>query len=168
MQSPETYVGYGRAERFASPERVAKDSRKTYSAPARPSLNQWGLSGSWIVGAESAMLQAAPGKIVFRFHARDLHMVLGPAKNGKPVRFRVTLDGSAPDENCGLDSAPDGAGEVREPRLYQLIRQKGRSKTEPSRSNFLIRAFRPFRSPSAKSSISAMTQRYCWGLTMPP
>jgi thiol-disulfide isomerase/thioredoxin len=128
VQSPETYVGYGRTERFASPERLAQDSRKTYSPPARPSLNQWGLSGSWVVGAESATPQAAPGKIVFRFHARDLHMVLGPAKNGKPVRFRVTLDGSAPNDDCGLDSAPDGTGEVRDPRLYQLIRQKGRVK----------------------------------------
>ena len=71
------------------------------------------------------MLQAAPGKIVFRFHSRDLHLVLAPTKDGKPVRFKVTLDGAAPGDNCGADSAPDGTGEVREPRLYQLIRQKG-------------------------------------------
>ena len=77
VRSPETYVGYRQAERFASPERLAQDSPKTYSPPARPSLNQWGLSGSWNVGAESAVLQAAPGKIVFRFHSRDLHLVLG-------------------------------------------------------------------------------------------
>jgi thiol-disulfide isomerase/thioredoxin len=126
VESPETYVGYRQAERFASPERLAPDSPKTYSPPARPSLNQWGLSGSWNVGAEGAVLQAAPGRIVFRFHSRDLHLVLGPTKSGKPVRFKVTLDGAAPSENSGGDSAPDGAGEVREPRLYQLIRQKGR------------------------------------------
>jgi len=125
VQSPETYVGYGRAERFASPERFASDSRRTYSPPASPSLNQWGLSGSWIVGSESAVLQATPGKIVFRFHARDLHMVLGPTKDGKPVRFRVKLDGAVPRNDHGVDSAPDGTGEVREPRMYQLIRQKG-------------------------------------------
>jgi thiol-disulfide isomerase/thioredoxin len=124
-QSPETYVGYHQAQRFASPERVAQDSRKTYSLPTTPSLNEWGVGGSWNVGAESGVLQSAPGKIVFRFHSRDLHMVLGPAKNGKPVRFKVTLDGAAPGENSGADSAPDGTGEVREPRLYQLIRQKG-------------------------------------------
>jgi thiol-disulfide isomerase/thioredoxin len=144
VQSPETYAGYGRTERFASPERLAQDSRKTYSAPARPSLNQWGLSGSWNVGAESTALQAAPGKIVFRFHARDLHMVLGPAKNGKPVRFRVTLDGGAPSDDCGLDSAPDGTGEVRNPRLYQLIRQKGQVKDRTFEIEFLdpgIQAF---------------------------
>ena len=124
-RSPETYVGYRRAERFASPERLAHDSRKTYSPPGRPFLNQWGLSGSWNVGAESAVLQAAPGKIVFRFHSRDLHLVLSPTKDGRPVRFKVTLNGTAPGDNGGADSALDGTGEVREPRLYQLIRQKG-------------------------------------------
>ena len=93
-QSPETYVGYRQAQRFASPERVAQDSRKTYSPPKTPSLNEWGLGGPWYVGAESGVLQSAPGKIVFRFHSRDVHMVLGPAKNDKPVRFKVTLDGA--------------------------------------------------------------------------
>ncbi len=126
VESPETYVGYRQAERFASPERLAHNSQKTYSPPVRPRLNQWGLSGSWNDGAESAVLQAAPGKIVFRFHSRDLHFVLAPTKDGKPVRFKVTLDGAAPGDNHGSDSAPDGTGEVREPRLYQIIRQKGR------------------------------------------
>lgn len=124
-RSPETYIGYRQAEHFAPPERLAHDAQKLYSPPARPALNQWGLSGSWTVGEESAVPQAAGGKIVFRFHARDLHLVLGPTKDGKPIRFKVTLDGMAPGENCGADSAPDGTGEVREPRLYQLIRQKG-------------------------------------------
>jgi cytochrome c biogenesis protein CcdA/thiol-disulfide isomerase/thioredoxin len=124
-RSPETYIGYHRAEHFASPEPLAKDSRKIYSAPARPSLNQWGLSGSWEVDAESAVLEVAGGKIVFRFHGRDLHLVLGPTKDGKPVRFRVKLDGTAPGDDRGSDTAPDGTGEVREHRLYQLIRQKG-------------------------------------------
>src|SRR4030095_11431369 len=125
QRSPETYIGYGQARNFASPERLARDSRKTYSPPASPSLNQWGLSGSWNVGSEAAVLQAGPGKIVFRFHSRDLHLVLAPTKDGKPVRFKVTLDGAAPGENRGSDSAPDGTGEIREPRLYQLIPQKG-------------------------------------------
>jgi thiol-disulfide isomerase/thioredoxin len=124
-RSPETYIGYRQAQNFASPERVHKDSIQVYSAPAKPSLNQWGLSGSWNVNGESAVLQAVPGKIVFRFHSRDLNLVLAPAKDGKSVRFKVTLDGSAPGENCGVDTAPDGSGEIREPRLYQLIRQKG-------------------------------------------
>jgi thiol-disulfide isomerase/thioredoxin len=122
--SPETYVGYGEAQRFASPERVAHDSTKTYSPPPHPALNEWGLSGSWNVGKESAELQAAPGRVLFRFHSRDLNFVLAPTSDGKPVRFRVILDGAAPGENCGSDSAPDGSGEIQEPRLYQLIRQK--------------------------------------------
>jgi thiol-disulfide isomerase/thioredoxin len=136
-ESPETYVGYRRGERFASPEQLAQDSRRTYSPPPRPSLNQWGLSGWWNVGEESAVLQAAGGKIVFRFHARDLHMVLAPAKDGKPVRFKVKLDGAAAGADCGADSGPNGAGEVREPRLYQLIRQKGRIEDRTFEIEFL-------------------------------
>ena len=124
-RSLETYIGYGQARNFASPEKVRKDSVQLYSAPVQPSLNQWGLSGSWNVNAESAVLQTASGKIVFRFHSRDLHLIIAPAKDGKPVRFRVTLDGAAPGENCGIDTVPDGSGQIREPRLYQLIRQKG-------------------------------------------
>jgi len=125
VRSPETYVGYARAENFASPERVARDSRKAYSPPAEPSLNQWGFGGSWNAGAESGTLESAPGKIVFRFHSRDLHMVLGPGKNGPPVRFKVKLNGAAPGDNHGSDSSADGTGEIRQPRMYQLIRQKG-------------------------------------------
>jgi hypothetical protein len=124
-RSPETYIGYRQAQNFASPERVRKDSIQVFSAPAKLSLNHWGLSGSWDVDAESAVLQAVPGKIVFRFHSRDLHLVLAPAKGAKPVRFVVRLDGATPGESCGVDTAPDGSGEIREPRLYQLIRQKG-------------------------------------------
>jgi cytochrome c biogenesis protein CcdA/peroxiredoxin len=124
-RSPETYIGYRRAENFASSEPLAQDSRKTYTVRARLSLNQWALGGSWKVSPESAVLQAAPGKVVFRFHARDLHLVLGPAKDGKPVRFRVKLDGAVPGEDHGSDADANGAGAVQEHRLYQLIRQKG-------------------------------------------
>jgi len=125
VRSPETYIGYRQAENFASPERLRKDSTQLFSAPAKPLLNHWGLSGSWNINAESAVLQAAPGKIVFRFHSRDLHLVLAPANGAKPGRFVVRLDGAAPGENSGVDIAPEGSGEIREPRLYQLIRQKG-------------------------------------------
>jgi thiol-disulfide isomerase/thioredoxin len=124
-RSPETYIGYRQAQNFASPEKVHKDSIQIFSAPMKPSLNHWGLSGSWNVNVESAVLQAVRGKIVFRFHSRDLNLVLAPAKDGKPVRFVVRLDGSAPGENSGVDTAQDGSGEIRQPRLYQLIRQKG-------------------------------------------
>ena len=124
-RSPETYIGYHRAENFASQESIAKDSRKTYTPLPRLSLNQWALSGSWKVDEESAVLQTAPGKIVYRFHARDLHLVLGTAKENKPVRFKVTLDGTPPGEDHGADTDLNGLGTVQGHRLYQLIRQKG-------------------------------------------
>ena len=124
LRSPETYIGYQQAENFSSPQRLHKDSIQIFSVPTKLSLNHWALSGSWNVNPESAVLQTAPGKIVFRFHGRDLHLVAAPAKDGRPVRFVVRLDGAAPGENCGVDAAPDGSGELREPRLYQLIRQK--------------------------------------------
>ena len=124
-QSPETYVGYRQTERFVSPDRMVPDVRKAYRLPARLALNQWGLGGPWTVGAEAGVLQSAPGRIVFRFHSRDLHLVLGPAASGQPVRFHVTLDGRPPGADHGADTAANGAGEVREPRLYQLIRQRG-------------------------------------------
>jgi thiol-disulfide isomerase/thioredoxin len=125
VRSPETYVGYARAENFASPERMARGSRISYSPPTIPALNQWGLSGYWNVRAESGTLESVPGKIVFRFHSRDLHMVLGPSKNGTPVRFKIRLNGAAPQADHGSDSGADGTGEVRQPRMYQLVRQKG-------------------------------------------
>jgi hypothetical protein len=137
VRSPETYAGYARAENFASPGGMTQDSRKTYSLPARPALNQWGLGGSWKVGAESGKLESAPGKIVFRFHSRDLHMVLGPGRNGTPVRFKVKLNGTALGDDHGSDSSADGAGEVREPRMYQLVRQKGSIKDAVFEIEFL-------------------------------
>src|SRR5271163_624220 len=124
-QSPETYVGYRRAENFASPGGFAQDQARAYSAPAALKLNQWALSGSWNVDPEKAILAAAPGKITFRFYARDLHLVLGPGKDGKPVHFRVTLDGAAPADNHGADTDSSGAGVIDGQRLYQLIRQTG-------------------------------------------
>lgn len=125
VRSPETYAGYARAENFVSPERVARDAARKYSLPARPALNQWALSGSWNIGAERAALGSAPGTLIFRFHSRDLHMVLGPGKNGAPIRFRVKLNGMEPGVHHGADVGPDGAGELRQPRMYQLIRQQG-------------------------------------------
>jgi cytochrome c biogenesis protein CcdA/thiol-disulfide isomerase/thioredoxin len=122
-QSPETYVGYRRAENFASPGGFAQDQAHTYSAPAALKLNQWALRGSWNVDPEKAVLEASGGKIEFRFYARDLHLVLGPGGNGKPVRFRVSLDGAPPAANHGADTDSSGAGIIDGQRLYQLIRQ---------------------------------------------
>jgi hypothetical protein len=123
VQSPETYIGYYRADRFVSPGGLARDQLKTYSA-APLDLNQWTLEGSWLDKRQSAVSRVAGAKIQFRFHARDLHLVLG-STNGKPVRYRVTLDGQAPGADAGIDAKADGSGVVTNQRLYQLIRQKG-------------------------------------------
>jgi hypothetical protein len=123
-QSPETYVGYQRAENFSSVGGFAQDRPKLYAAPGALTLNQWALAGTWAVDPEKAVLSAAPGKIEFRFLARDLHLVLGPG-GGKPVRFRVLLDGVVPAASHGADTDADGQGVVTEQRLYQLIRQSG-------------------------------------------
>ncbi|MGU7815507.1 cytochrome c biogenesis protein DipZ [Burkholderia sp. AW49-1] len=125
VRSPETYVGYARADDFTSPGGVVRDTAHRYDAPAHPDLNDWGLAGTWQVGAERASLAAPSGRIVYRFHARDLHLVLGPGANGKPVRFRVTLDGAAPGAAHGADVDAQGYGTVTGQRLYQLVRQPG-------------------------------------------
>ena len=123
--SPETYVGYERAENFASPGGAVRDQASDYRAPSMPSLNNWGLAGGWRVGSEQATATQAGARIVYRFHARDLHLVLGPDASGKPVRFRVTVDGQAPVDAHGTDVAADGSGTVTSQRLYQLVRQSG-------------------------------------------
>ncbi len=125
VASPETYVGYVRAANFVSPGAFARDANKVYSIPKSLTLNQWALGGSWRVAREHATLAAAPGRIAFRFRARDLHLVLGPSSAGKPIRFRVTVDGAAPGKDAGMDVDAGGNGVVREQRLYQLIREKG-------------------------------------------
>jgi thiol-disulfide isomerase/thioredoxin len=128
-KSPETYVGYGRGANFASGP-AHPDTAALYQTPYPLQPNQWGLSGRWTIGEEMSVLQAAGGKITFRFHARDLHLVLGPGapdSNGKikPVRFKVTLDGQAPEASHGMDTDAQGNGTVTSQRLYQLIRSKG-------------------------------------------
>ena len=129
--TPETYLGRARAESFASPGGQVLGRSHDYTAPQRLGLNEWALAGRWIVGDEEAALDAAPGRIVMHFQARDLHLVLGPGADGKPVRFRVRLDGAAPALDHGSDVGADGAGTVQEHRLYQLIRQPdaGRDRT---------------------------------------
>jgi len=120
--SPETYIGYSRADRFASPGGLLHDQPKSY-AGAPLALNQWSLEGQWADNRQSARSLGAGAAISFRFHARDLHLVLGSA-SGKPVRFRVTVDGQAPGADAGVDVKADGAGVVTGQRLYQLVRQK--------------------------------------------
>jgi cytochrome c biogenesis protein CcdA/thiol-disulfide isomerase/thioredoxin len=122
--SPETYIGFRQAERFVSPGGAVPNASHVYEA-GTPRLNQWGLAGDWTVGGELASLNQAGGGIVYRFHARDLHLVLGPGPDGKPVRFRVTIDGAAPGASHGTDTDADGQGVVTDHRLYQLVRQDG-------------------------------------------
>jgi cytochrome c biogenesis protein CcdA/thiol-disulfide isomerase/thioredoxin len=124
VESPETYVGYDRADSFLSPGGLKQDAAHVYSLPKHLELNQWGLSGNWTDHKQVASLDSTRGKIVYRFHARDVHLVLGPAANGKPVRFRVLIDGKAPGANHGVDTDAQGDGKIVDHRLYQLIRQK--------------------------------------------
>ncbi|CAG4926108.1 cytochrome c biogenesis protein DipZ [Paraburkholderia saeva] len=125
VRSGETYIGFSQAEGFVSPEGVLENSPRTYSTPSNIALNNWGLAGSWNIGAEYATLGAAHGKIVYRFHARDLHLVLGTQPGARPVRFRVTIDGAPPGAAHGSDVAADGSGTIDGQRLYQLVRQPG-------------------------------------------
>lgn len=124
VSSPETYLGYNRIDHFVSPGGVVQDKDNKYAA-GTPALNEWSLAGNWTIGGERAMLNEANGSIVYHFHARDLHLVLGPATDGKPVRFRVTIDGKPPGDAHGVDTDADGNGVVTGQRLYQLIRTKG-------------------------------------------
>ncbi|MET4569879.1 cytochrome c biogenesis protein DipZ [Rhodanobacter soli] len=121
-RSPETYVGYARAMNFVG-GRVARDDARDYHAPASLAADQWSLDGRWTVHDENAQLEQAGGTIVYRFRGRDLHLVLGPASGGKPIRYRVTIDGKPPGADHGMDTDADGNGTVTSQRLYQLVRQ---------------------------------------------
>ncbi|WP_321962360.1 cytochrome c biogenesis protein DipZ [Paraburkholderia sp. J7] len=124
--SGETYVGYREAQGNANPERVHGDTAAAYTLPGQLDLNQWAFGGQWNVGAESAVAGAPQASIAYRFHARDLHLVLAPTADGKPVRFRISIDGAPPGAAHGADVAADGTGVATSPRLYQLVRQSGR------------------------------------------
>jgi cytochrome c biogenesis protein CcdA/thiol-disulfide isomerase/thioredoxin len=137
VQSPETYIGYDRAENFASPGGFKQDTSHVYAVPDKLDLNQWALEGKWKDAEQIATLLSPAGSIVYRFHSRDLHLVLGPAKDGKPVRFRVTIDGNAPGVDHGMDIDTDGYGTVTENRLYQLLRQHDSVRDRTFRIEFL-------------------------------
>jgi thiol-disulfide isomerase/thioredoxin len=123
LESPESYLGAERSERFASPGGLAEGERRVYSPPGRLQLNHWALAGDWTVTPEAAMLNAALGRIAYAFHARDVHLVMAPPAQGAPVRFRVSIDGRPATAAHGADVDEQGNGTVREPRTYQLIRQ---------------------------------------------
>lgn len=124
VRSAETYLGHLRAERFASPGGFVRDTGHEYVAPPRLPLNAWALAGRWLVGSEYATAQSTGARIVYRFHARDLHLVLGPSATGRRVRFRVTIDGKPPAGDHGTDTNDAGNGMIEGQRLYQLVRQK--------------------------------------------
>ncbi len=138
VQSPETYIGYHRAENFVSPGGFNQNEPQTYEAPADLKLNEWAFAGKWEDERQIATSLAPSSAIIYRFHARDLHLVLGPSKAGKPIRFRVTIDGKAPGEDHGMDTDADGYGTVNEDRLYQLIRQHGAVRDRTFRIEFLV------------------------------
>ena len=123
LRSPENYLGYARTENFASQGGAAHDRPRDYTAPARLALNQWALSGAWTIGRQVAALAQPNGRIACRFHARDVHLVMGPSRPGAAIRFRVTIDGQPPGPAHGVDTDESGNGTVVEQRLYQLIRQ---------------------------------------------
>jgi cytochrome c biogenesis protein CcdA/thiol-disulfide isomerase/thioredoxin len=144
VQSPETYIGYARAENFASPGGFNKDDPQLYKAPGGLKLNQWALDGRWKDEDQVATSLAADAGISFRFHARDLHLVLGPSSDGKAVRFRVTIDGHAPGSDHGVDTDAEGYGTVTGDRLYQLIRQRGNIQDRTFRIEFLTPGVRAY------------------------
>jgi thiol-disulfide isomerase/thioredoxin len=124
LRSPENYLGLDRTQGFASPGGAQRDRRRLYRAPSRIALNEWALAGEWTMN-RAAAVNDGQGRIVSAFHARDLHLVMGPVRQEGPVRFRVSIDGRPPGPAHGVDTDESGNGMVGEQRLYQLIRQPG-------------------------------------------
>jgi thiol-disulfide isomerase/thioredoxin len=135
LRTPETYLGYGRGERFASPGGAALDERRAYGLPERLRLNEWALAGEWTIESERVALDEAGGSIAYRFHARDAHLVLAPGARA-PIAFRMLLDGEAPGPSHGVDVDEDGNGVLREGRLYQLVREHGAVRERTLRITF--------------------------------
>jgi thiol-disulfide isomerase/thioredoxin len=125
LETPETYLGYEQAQNFSSPGGAEYDQPRTYVAPDSLKLNRWALSGEWTIEGRAAVLNQADGRIAFRFHARDVHLVMGPRPPGASVPFRVLVDGEPPGEAHGLDVDEQGGGTLSQQRLYQLIRERG-------------------------------------------
>ena len=122
LNTPETYLGYARGGRFASPGAAAFDERRAYELPERHRINHWALAGEWTIGRENIRLDEAGGSIVYRFQARDAHLVLSGGER-EPIRFRVLLDGGAPGPSHGVDVDRDGNGLLGAGRMYQLVRE---------------------------------------------
>jgi len=139
LRTPETYLGYWRSERSASPEGAAFDEARIYEFPERLRLNHWALAGEWTIAAENVVLEQAGGSIAYRFHARDSHLVLSRGAQ-EPIPFRVLLDGEAPGRSHGVDVDDDGNGLLSDGRMYQLVRQHGAVCDRTVEITFLERA----------------------------
>jgi len=125
LGSPESYLGYEQESGFDSPGGIARNRQRMYDAPSLLRINRWSLSGSWIVRSDASALEEPGGRISFQFHARDVNLVMGPAKRGVAIPFRVFLDGEIAASEHGADVEPDGTGTIVQQRMYQLIRQTG-------------------------------------------
>jgi thiol-disulfide isomerase/thioredoxin len=125
VRSPENYVGYGQTQGFGSPGGAVNDESTLYAAPGNLLLNQWALTGEWSIQKDKVLLTGKQGRLIYKFHARDLNLIIGPAVKGKTIKFRVTIDGNIPGTAHGLDIDENGNGSLTEPRMYQLIRQPG-------------------------------------------
>jgi Thioredoxin like C-terminal domain len=125
LESPESYLGYEQGRSFGSAERAELDEPRSYTEPDTLRLNQWALAGEWTIERRACVLNGPDGRIAFRFHARDVHLVMGPRLRGGSLPFRVLVDGEPPGDAHGLDVTEEGQGTVDEQRLYQLIRQRG-------------------------------------------
>jgi thiol-disulfide isomerase/thioredoxin len=125
LRSPETYLGYAQGQNFASRGGARLDESETYVAPDSLMLNQWALSGDWTIESGASVLDRADGRIAFRFHARDVNLVQRSRERGVPVPFRVLVDGKPPGDARGLDVDEQGDGTLEQPRLYQLVRERG-------------------------------------------
>ena len=124
LNSPETYLGFDRQDRSASPENEVQEGQGEYRLPEKLRLNQWALSGNWTIEAEKVVLHEGGGSIAMQFHARDAHLVLS-SKSPEPIAFRVTIDGEPPGTSRGVDIDEEGNGELGDGRMYQLVRQAG-------------------------------------------
>jgi thiol-disulfide isomerase/thioredoxin len=143
LRTPETYLGYGRGEHFASPGGAAFDERRTYELPEHLRVNHWALAGEWTISQEKAVLDQTGGSIAYRFHARDAHLVLCAGAGGS-VPFRVRVDGDAPGSSRGVDVDEDGNGVLRDARLYQLVREHDTVRERTLEITFLERGAEAF------------------------
>ena len=137
LGSPETYLGYEQAQNFVSAERAEFDEPQSFGVPDRLERNQWALSGNWTLGPGASVLNESDGRLVFRFHARDVHLVMGPPSRGASVPFRVLIDGEAPGDAHGDDVDEQGNGALTQQRLHQLVRQPGEIKDRTFEITFL-------------------------------